>query len=320
MNTKNMLIILFIAVIIIGLFALYRHITNVNKRLSKIENVVTITHGQFLNKNDDKQSNNPLNSDENYHDNISDSDYKLYNKDAALNKQENDSNNSIEPSDSIEETRNEVKVLSNELDRLNTLIDESSNLSNQKIINNSERIRIDEILDSENYRNSLLNISDTEPVTSELQELISNVSKISKKGITKHVSSEYDDLADVSIENNSELNALIKDKNIIGENTSIDDLESIEKLSIKQFNQSDTKSDTKLDTKSDTKSNAFTSTSEIEVDIFISKYSARELKEKCRDMGISQAGTKKHLVERLFKNNPEELLENISNTINISDN
>ena len=41
MNTKNMLIILFISVISIGLFALYRHINLVNERLSKLESITT---------------------------------------------------------------------------------------------------------------------------------------------------------------------------------------------------------------------------------------------------------------------------------------
>ena len=324
MNTKNMLIILFISVISIGLFALYRHINLVNERLSKLEYI--ITHEDFLTNSDkqnichvnksDKQNICHVNADQS-----DDNKHDQHHKDIGLNK-EADSNNSIETSDSIKETRNEVNVLSNELNRLDALIDESSNLSNQNAINNNESNRISEILYSENYRNSLLNISNTEPVTSELQELISNVSKNKNKEMAKHVSSEYDDLANVPIENNSELNALIKNKDNIEENTSIDDLESIEKISNKQSYISSNKSDinsNKSDINSN-KSDTFTAISEIEVDIFLSRYSARELKEKCKDMGLSQAGTKKHLVERLIKNNPEELLENKSNTINISDN
>ena len=325
MNTKNMLIILFISVISIGIFALYRHINIVNQRLSKLE--YFITHEDFLNKPDKQNIDNvnKPNKQNIYHVNADKSDdnkYDQHHKDIGLNKRENDSNNSIETPDSIEETRNEVNVLSNELNRLNSLIDESSNLSNQKIINNNESNRINEILDSEDYRNSLLNISTTEPVTSELQELISNVSKIKNKEVAKHVSSEYDDLANVPIENNSELNALIKDKDNIEENTSIDDLESIEKFSNKQSDINSNKPDINSN-KSDINSNkpdTFTALSEIEIDIFISKYSSRELKEKCKDMALSQAGTKKQLVERLIINNPEELLENKSNTINISDN
>ena len=48
MNTKNMLIILFIAIISVGLFALYRHMSTVNQRLSLLENI--ITREEFENK------------------------------------------------------------------------------------------------------------------------------------------------------------------------------------------------------------------------------------------------------------------------------
>ena len=59
---------------------------------------------------------------------------------------------------------------------------------------------------------------------------------------------------------------------------------------------------------------------EIEIEVIVSKYSLKELKDLCKKNSLSQTGTKKDLVVRLI-NFDSTILNNVSNnTINISDN
>lgn len=289
MDTKNILIILATSLVIIGVLLLYRHINTVNNRLDTIET--------FLNKQSLAQ-NIPIKN----HSDVGKlpEDTEVSENNECVNIEKEQELNSLNSSQkSIERAQTEVEDLNNQIDNLDRLIDEESE-NNANINNLCEQNRIENIL-NETAENTLQGSSDYNDEHCD----ISNREKL------PNISSEYEELANYNNDNNSELNALIQaekntDDNVIQEhdNTAelqeLEDHESTENIELNSRNN-------KLG-------------DEIEIEVIVSKYSLKELKDLCKKNSLSQTGAKKDLVVRLI-NFDGTILNNVSNnTINISDN
>ena len=294
MDTKNILIILATSVVIIGVLLLYRHINTVNNRLDTIET--------FLNKQSLAQ-NIPIKQDSDNNESSQKS-INSENDEGVDNDIEYDKNSSQQ---SIERTQHEVEDLNNQIERLDKLIDEES--ENNTNINNldEERERVENIL-SETAENDVQCASE---YTNEHCDL-SNREKL------PHISSEYEELANYNDENNSELNALIQaekntDDAIITEqitptndNENPNDLQEVEEhVSAENIELNSTNN--KIG-------------DEIEIEVIVSKFTLKELKDLCKKNSLSHTGIKKDLVVRLI-NFDNSIFNSVgNNTINISDN
>ena len=296
MDTKNILIILATSLVIIGVLLLYRHINTVNNRLNTIElflNKQSLSQGIPIKQDSDNDESPPkvLISEKN---------------ETIDNQDEQDLNSSQQ---SIERAQNEVENLNNEIERLDRLIDEESennaNINNSNINDLDEENRIENIL-NETAENNVQGVS----------EYTNEHCDISNKEKLPIISSEYEELANYNNENNSELNALIQAEK------DIDNTHITEKISPNDDNQHElqeleehvSNENIELNSRNNKIGN------EIEIEVIVSKFTLKELKDLCKKNSLSQTGVKKDLVIRLINFNSTIFNSMSNNTINISDN
>ena len=292
MDTNNILIILATSLVIIGILLLYRHINTVNNRLNTIE---TFLNKQSLVQNIPIKKNAVVSE--------LPEDVAISENNECVNSEVERELNSLNSSQkSIERAQIEVEDLNNQIDNLDRLIDEESQ-NNVNINNFSEQNRIESILNktaendiqySSNYTNDQSDISNREKVS--------------------NITSEYEELANYNNENNSELNALIQvekntDDGVIPEQISSSG-EHVNNTSLQELEEHESNENIELNKIGD----------EIEIDVIVSKYSLKVLKDLCKKNSLRQTGSKKDLVVRLIKFDSSILNNMSNNTINISDN
>lgn len=295
MDTKNILIILATSLVIVGALLLYRHINTVNNRLNTIET--------FLNKQSLAQ-NIPIKQQSD----VSDSPEKS--EDSGVDETENTCKekevDSVDSSQSLERTQNEVKDLNNQIEHLDRLIDEES--ENNANINN---------LDEDNRIENILNETAENDVQA-ASEYTNEHCDISNREKLPNISSEYEELANYNNENNSELNALIQaEKNTdtmmnTQQISPVDDTENPEDL--QELEEHESAENIELNSRNNKIGD------EIEIEVIVSKYTLKDLKDLCKRNGLSQTGAKKDLVVRLINLDSSILNSASNNTINISDN
>ena len=355
---KEYILYIVIGLAIAGVIAVY-FITN--KKIESLQNEVLSLNTNFSKLSSIINSNNRISNDdpfENTINNIS-PDY-MGSSNIPLNINEtNIANNTEQENLSREDESNvssrgklktEIETLKKDIGNIEDLIEDSSGESNiteqdygdPNIEQNGELYEED--LDRDAYNEQLMGIQ-TESLDEDIVNKIHNSIDQESVELNKNNSSEFDDLGNTEIENNSEFNNILDNKNksldkIEGEIQSLEDnlkdLDlnkiSLEKNNSLEQNSVNIKNNTEETNNSvnndsvikpniiniEKKSVPIKKLTDIEAQVIADKYSKKELSDICNELSISKSGTKKKMVYRIskngysFKNNSKSISNNIS--------
>ena len=200
---------------------------------------------------------------------------------------------------SVTKTQNEVDLLKKELEKIETLIESSSSE------NMSEGSRVSEDV-SKTGDNVVESTEDD--INNDIVELVDKL----ERGDEYHNSnmSEFDELANVGNDKNSELNDLIKVDDINNENE-VENTKSVESVqksieSVQKNTESITKSS--IDSRSVDSSVSKENTNKNEYENIAKQFIKTDLKDICKQINISQKGNKLQLIEKIFDAGRQDLI------------
>ena len=337
---KEYILYIVVGLAIAGVVAVY-FITN--KKIASIENQIGLLNNNFnklssiINTNNQLSNEDPFNETVN---NLGGSYNSTINSTSINNIPKEDYNQSLDNkqrdglvsnSSSTGQLKDEIENLKKDIGNIEDLIDDSSAESNNDIsdiVNSHINSNNDGYIDPDIYNQQLANLK-PESIN---QETINKINSITNNSVDinyRNNSSEFDDLGNTEIENNSEFNNILENDGktidkIEGEIQSLEDnLKDLDfnKISLEKKNSNSQENTINIDVDlndsvksiQETKENKspeiiikkksvkINKLTDIEAQVIADKYSKRELSDICNELSISKSGTKKKTVNRIHK-------------------
>jgi len=365
---KDYILYLVIGLVIAGVIGVY-FITN--RKIESLQQEIIILNSNFSKINNIVKSNNRITNEDPFENTINNINNETYIENSTerygstaninVNQQYNDDqlreNYNNESLEDDEDTSNvssrgklqtEIVNLKNDINNIEDLIEDSSGESNSNKDNFIDNLNED--IDPEIYNQQFEGIQ-TESIDQEIiNKVQENINENSIELNYKNNSSEFDDLGNTELENNSEFNNILDSNGktiakIEGEIQSLEDnLKDLDlnKISLEKNNQSEnlntenenldnnTSVNDNLDLQNSSvvennpviniekKSVKIKKLTDIEAQVIADKYSKKQLCDICNELSISKSGTKKKIVNRIhkngysFKNNSQSISNKLS--------
>ena len=337
MNTRDIIITSCIVVILLAIFGFYTF-KMINEKFEAVFEEIELLKGilniqkknkieKFTDKKNELNNKYNVNSTEKVIPQVSNSSSNInLSQSGVCNR--NDTSGACDNS-SIENVEKEVAELEKELGNLNELIDDSDTYSNSSNIKN--QISIDDIINPDELIEYQRNLQDSNELGEVNSNIINMVEKLDNNEIEveysdisearqykKNNSSEFDELAYIETDRNSELNELINDETNNLEKLSEDNLDNTS--DVNSQHNSDVNSEDNSDNDSELNSKELSSSSEsnqdnvseynieettnikahIEYEVLAKEFLQKNLKDICKNNNLSMKGNKVQLLERLF--------------------
>lgn len=346
---KEYILYIVIGLAIAGVIAVY-FITN--KKIENLEKEIVNMNNNFLKISSIVNSNNRIVKDDPFDNTVNNiqsapTGYSETGMNYGENLEMTSNQSDISKVSSTGKLKDEIADLRKDIGNIEDLIEDSSGESSQSRhsviennINSGQELYGDadfsDDIDPQDYNNQLAGI---QPESID-EDIINKVNSINQNSIDinfKHTSSEFDDLGNTEIENNSELNNILDTKGksvdkIAGEIQSLEDnLKdlTLNKISLEKNNETTEAGNTEIDKNINQNNTNLQSTdnseikqspdnsgeintlkpkklkvkklNDIEAQVIADKYSKKDLEKICNELSISKTGTKKKMVHRIHK-------------------
>ena len=244
--------------------------------------------------------------------------HESHNSAQSNSRQDEVNNNS--PATSYDILQSEVTNLKDEINNIEDLIEDSSRESGSNSVN----------IDAQMYEQQLQNIETTGnmPIDSSLIQQVEQVHEVTQSAsrgddYVKNNNSEFEDLANVDLEHNSEFDELLNRDDTIQVNESddensgeVDSEEADTEQALDGTQQVNSSSGEDISEDIEIDSNL---KNEIDVDVITNNYTKTQLINLCIKHGLSKSGNKTTLVNRLLESNVDLTSDNTElQTINSS--